>query len=255
MCYNDSDKGGVIMSNPVMRRLSEQSENEAVIDGNSLMTVNGSIEKTAFLGLILVVAAGIVWSKFTAGYTDIGTMLTGIGAIAGFITALIIIFARVKVLIPVYAALEGFFLGGISAIMESSYPGVVSQAVLGTFMTLFVMLMLYRANVIRCTEKFRSTVIIATASVVGIYLVDLIGHFFGYSVPVINEASTGGIIFSVVVVAIAALNLIIDFDFIEKGAQRMLPKKYEWFGAFGLMVTIVWLYLEILKLLAKTSRR
>ena len=243
------------MSNPVMKKLSEQFERETVIDGGSLMTVNGSIEKTAIMGLILFVSAALVWSKFSAGYTDIGAMLTGVGAIAGFITALIVIFARVKVLIPVYAALEGFFLGGISAIMESSYPGIVSQAVFGTFMTLFAMLVLYRANVIRCTDKFRSTVIISTASIAGIYLVDIIGHFFGYSVPVINEASTWGLLFSIVVVVIAALNLIIDFDFIEQGEKYMLPKDYEWFGAFGLMVTIVWLYLEILKLLAKMNRR
>ena len=240
------------MANPILN--DKFYQNESVITGET-MTVNGTLQVTAYMGVLLFISAAFVWSRYTLGYTDMAAALMGGGVIVGFILALIISFTRKKFLVPVYAVCEGFALGGISAIMESSYPGVVSQAVLGTFMTLFVMLMLYRANVIRCTEKFRSTVIIATASVVGIYLVDLIGHFFGYSVPVINEASTGGIIFSVVVVAIAALNLIIDFDFIEKGAQRMLPKKYEWFGAFGLMVTIVWLYLEILKLLAKTSRR
>ena len=169
--------------------------------------------------------------------------------------ALIICFTRTKVLVPVYAVCEGLFLGGISATMEASYPGIVSQAVVGTFAALFSMLILYRANIIRCDDKFRSVIFIATLSVALIYLIDFIGHFFGYAVPLINTSTNFGLGFSVVVILIAALNLIIDFDFIERGAQNFLPKDYEWYGAFGLMITIVWLYLEILKLLAKLSDR
>ena len=240
------------MSNPILNeRFSEQ---ERVLQGEP-MTVNGTLQITAFLSILLVAAAAFVWSRFTLGYTDIATMLTGGGGIVGFILALIICFTRTKVLVPVYAVCEGLFLGGISASMEASYPGIVSQAVLGTFAALFSMLILYRANIIRCNDKFRSVIFIATLSVAVIYLIDFIGHFFGYAVPMINTASNFGIGFSLVVILIAALNLIIDFDFIERGAQNYLPKDYEWYGAFGLMITLVWLYLEILKLLAKANSR
>lgn len=243
------------MANPIMQIEEKKAQQETVIDGNNIMTINGALQITGFLGLMLVMAACFVWSKFAAGYTDMGTMLTSIGGIAGFITALIIIFARVTYLIPVYAICEGMLIGGISAIFENSYPGIVAQAAAGTFAALFSMLILYKAGIIRCTDKFRSVIFISTASIAVIYLVDFIGRFFNYAVPIINTATNAGIAFSVVVVAIAALNLIIDFDFIEQGAKRMYPKKYEWFGAFGLMVTLVWLYIEILKLLAKINSR
>ena len=240
------------MSNPILNE--KFSEQERVLQGEP-MTVNGTIQITAFLGILLIAAAAFTWSRYTLGYTDQAVMLTGAGAIVGFITALIVAFFRTKFLVPVYAVCEGLFLGGISATFEASYPGIVSQAVAGTFAALFSMLILYRTNVIRCSDKFRSVIFIATASIAVIYLVDFIGHFFNFAVPMINTSTSFGIGFSVVVVVIAALNLIIDFDFIERGAQNMLPKDYEWYGAFGLMVTIVWLYLEILRLLAKLQDR
>ena len=240
------------MSNPILN--DNFGEQERVLQGEP-MTVNGTLQITLFLGVLLVAAAAFVWSKFTMGYTDIAMALTGGGAIVGFILGLIVAFTRTKFLVPVYAVCEGLFLGGISATMEASYPGIVSQAVIGTFAALFSMLILYRANLIKCNDKFRSVIFIATASVAVIYLVDIIGHFFGYAVPMINTSTNFGIGFSLVVILIAALNLIIDFDFIERGAQRMLPKDYEWYGAFGLMVTLVWLYLEILRLLAKMKER
>lgn len=240
------------MANPILNE--KFAEQERVLQGEP-MTINGTIQITAFLGILLVAAAAFVWTRFTLGYTDIAMMLTGGGAIVGFILALIIAFSRVKYLIPVYAVCEGFFLGGISATVEASYPGIVAQAVLGTFAALFSMLALYKMNVIRCSDKFRSVIFIATASIAVIYLVNFIGSFFHFAVPVINSSSMLGIGFSAVVVIIAALNLIIDFDFIERGAQNYLPKDMEWYGAFGLMVTMVWLYLEILKLLAKLQDR
>ena len=242
------------MANPILNEKNFLDQ-ERVLDG-APMTINGTIQVTAFLGLLLVFAASFCWSRFTAGYTDMAMMLTGGGVIVGFVLALIISFARTKLLIPVYAVCEGLALGGISAIFESEMPGIVIQAVSGTFAALFSMLLLYKMGVIRCTDKFRSVVFISTASIAVIYLVDIIGRVFLHmSVPIINSASPAGILVSIVVIAIAALNLIIDFDFIEKGAQNFLPKDYEWFGAFGLMVTIVWLYLEILKLLAKINRK
>ena len=240
------------MSNPILN--DRFTENERVLQGEP-MTVNGTLQITAFLTLLLVAAAAFVWTRFTLGYTDLATMLTGGGVIVGFILALIIIFTKNKFLVPIYAVCEGLFLGGVSATMEASYPGIVSQAVVGTFAALFSMLVLYRANIIRCTDKFRSVIFISTLSVAIVYLIDFIGHFFGYAVPMINTSTNFGLLFSLVVIAIAALNLIIDFDFIERGAQNFLPKDYEWYGAFGLMITLVWLYLEILKLLAKANSR
>ena len=240
------------MANPILNE--NYAAQERVLQGEP-MTVNGTIQITAFLGLLLVASAAFCWSRFTLEYTDMGMMLTAGGAIVGFILALVIAFTRVKYLIPVYAACEGLFLGGISASFEASYPGIVSQAVAGTFAALFSMLILYRAKLIQCTDKFRSVIFIATCSIAVLYLINFIGHFFHYAVPVINSSSNFGIAFSIIVVIIAALNLIIDFDFIERGARNMLPKDMEWYGAFGLMVTIVWLYLEILRLLAKLQDR
>lgn len=240
------------MSNPILNEKFTQQER--VLTGEP-MTVNGALQVTAIMGLLLVASAYFVWSKFAAGYTDMAYMLTSVGLIAGFIVAMIIAFTRKKALVPVYALLEGLFVGGVSAVFEASYPGIVSMAVMGTFAALFSMLALYKIGAIKCTDRFRSVIFISTCSIAAIYLVDFIGHFFHYAVPVINTSSNFGILFSLVVVVIAALNLIIDFDFIEKGARNMLPKDYEWYGAFGLMVTVVWLYIEILKLASKFMDR
>lgn len=243
------------MANPIMKLEEHNAEQERVLYADEVMTVNGTLQITAFMGLILVMAAGFVWTRFSAGYTDLGVMLTSIGGIVGFISALIIAFGKVTALVPLYAACEGLLLGGLSAMFENSYPGIVSQAIAGTFAALFSMLILYRARIIKCTDKFRSVIFISTASVAMIYIVDFIGRLFNHAVPIIHTATNAGIGFSVIVIAIAALNLIIDFDYIEQGAQRMYPKKYEWYGAFGLMVTLVWLYVEILNLLAKLNSR
>lgn len=240
------------MANPILNE--HFAENERVLN-EAPMTVNGTLQITAFLGLLVVASAYFVWSKFNAGFTDMAVMLTGIGGIVGFITGLIVAFTRIKYFIPVYAVSEGLFLGGISATFESSYPGIVIQAVGGTFAALFAMLILYRMNIISCTDKFRSVIFIATASIAVVYIVNFIGSFFGLHVPLLNSASPAGIAVSAIICVIAALNLIIDFDFIERGAQNMLPKDFEWYGAFGLMVTLVWLYLEILRLLAKINRK
>ena len=240
------------MANPILN--DKFTEQERVLD-SAPMTVDGTIQITAFLGLLVIAGAAFTWTRMTAGYTDLAMMLTAGGGIVAFILGLIVSFTRNKYLVPVYAVSEGLFLGGISATFEASYPGIVSQAVAGTFAALFSMLILYRANVIRCTDKFRSVIFISTLSIAGIYLINFIGSFFHMQVPLINSSSTLGLAVSAAVCVIAALNLIIDFDFIERGAQNYLPKDFEWFGAFGLMVTLVWLYLEILRLLAKFQDR
>ena len=156
---------------------------------------------------------------------------------------------------PIYAALEGVALGGISVVFEARYPGIVSQAVFLTFGTLGALLVAYRTGVIRATENFKLGVVAATGGIALLYLVSFVLGFFGISVPLIHSSGTFGILFSVFVVVIAALNLVLDFDFIEQGVERGAPKHMEWYGAFGLLVTLVWLYLEILHLLAKLQSR
>ncbi|MCQ2789777.1 MAG: Bax inhibitor-1/YccA family protein, partial [bacterium] len=180
-----------------------------------------------------------------------------VGFIASIISFIVIMFNRkaISIAAPAYAASEGLVIGAISSVIEKSYPGIVIHAVGLTFLCLAVMLGLYRIGAIKCSEKFRSIIFIATFSIAGIYIIDLIGSFFGMHIPQIFTSSSIGIGFSLIVVTIAALNLIIDFDFIEQGATRMLDKNYEWYGAFGLIVTLVWLYIEILNLLAKLRER
>lgn len=237
------------MANPILNDNFGQADERVL--SSAPMTINGTINKTFLLFVFAAVTAFYTWSQFLAGFMDKAMMLTTIGAIVGFVLALIISFTRNKVFIPIYAACEGLFLGGISAMFEKQYPGIAFQAVTGTFAAMFSMLALYKLNIIRCSDKFRSVLFTATVSIAVLYLMQIIASFFHYSIPGIFESGMVGIGFSILVVAIAALNLIIDFDFIEQGARNMIPKDYEWYGAFGLMVTLVWLYIEILKLVAK----
>lgn len=242
------------MPNPVFSQ--NVVERDIALDSEP-MTVNGAINKTFILLAILIASSFAVWNLFFQGYTDKVGMLTMVGFITSIISFIVIMFNRKAIAIaaPIYAASEGLLLGGISAIFEKSYPGIAIQAIASTFAALFSLLFLYRIGAIKCTEKFRSILFISTLSIAGIYFVNLIGSFFGMRIPQIFTSSSIGIGFSLVVVVIAALNLIIDFDFIEQGAQRLLGKSYEWYGAFGLLVTLVWLYIEILNLLAKLRDR
>lgn len=243
-------------SNPA---LSEKKfEEQQVIYSDDTMTVNGTVNKVALMGLIVFATAVYSWNILMShvsveeGYSNVMPYMIG-GAIGGFIAAMIMIFSpkSSRFLAPIYAALEGLFLGGISAILELSYPGIAIQAILGTFGVLFALLISYRAGLIKATERFKRIVFTATAGVAIIYFISIVAGFFGYEIPMIHESGTMGIVFSLVVVVIAALNLIIDFDFIEKNAQRGAPKWMEWYAAFGLILTLVWLYLEILRLLSK----
>jgi uncharacterized YccA/Bax inhibitor family protein len=182
---------------------------------------------------------------------------TLIGAIGGFIVALLTIFKPQwsSVTAPIYSLLQGVFLGGISAYFESMYPGIVIQAVGLTFATCLGLLIAYRSGLIKATENFKSGVIAATGGIAIVYVVTIILGFFGIRVPYIHEGGLIGIGFSLFVVTVAALNLVLDFDFIEKGSQGGAPKFMEWYGAFGLMVTLIWLYIEILRLLTKLRQR
>jgi uncharacterized YccA/Bax inhibitor family protein len=179
------------------------------------------------------------------------------GAIGGFIVAMVTIFKKTwaPVTVPIYALLEGLFLGAISAMFEQMYPGIVIQAVGLTFGTLFALLFAYKSGLIKATENFKLGVVAATGAVALIYMASIVLSFFGTSIPYIHESGTIGILFSLAVVVIAALNLVLDFDFIETGAERGAPKYMEWYGAFGLLVTLIWLYLEMLRLLSKLNSR
>jgi len=219
----------------------------------SVMTLQGSVVKTAILVLILLVTAAYTWSQAAAGNAPLAYGLLICGVIGGFITALVTIFIP-KVspfTAPIYAALEGLVLGAISAVFETQYPGIVIQAVGLTIGVLAVMLFVYGTGIIRATEKFKIGVVAATGAICLVYLVDIVLSLFSIRIPFIHESGMVGIGFSLVVVVIAALNLILDFDFIEQGVKLQAPKYMEWYGGFSLLVTLVWMYLEILRLLAK----
>jgi len=156
---------------------------------------------------------------------------------------------------PLYAAFEGLLLGGLSLVFEARYPGIVINAVGLTLGTLAVLLLAYSSGLIRPSENFKLGVVAATGAVALLYFVSMVMGFFGKTIPFIHDSGPIGIGFSLFVVGLAALNLVLDFDFIERGAAMGAPKYMEWFGAFGLLVTLVWLYVEILRLLAKLQDR
>jgi uncharacterized YccA/Bax inhibitor family protein len=218
-----------------------------------VMTLPGTAVKTALLVVILLVAAAYPWSRAVEGATTVAYGLLIAGSIGGFVTALVTIFfpRASPFTAPVYAAFEGLALGAISAVFEAMYPGIVIQAVGLSIGVLAVMLFIYGTGVIRVTEKFRIGVVAATGAVCLVYLADIVLSLFGVRLPFIHEAGLVGIGFSLVVVVIAALNLVLDFDFIEQGVRQQVPKYMEWYGGFSLLVTLVWMYLEILRLLAK----
>jgi uncharacterized YccA/Bax inhibitor family protein len=242
-------------SNPALNvnsfRVDQAASGEA-------MTLTGTINKTGTLLICVVATAAWSWSRFFHDPTaDAVLPLMGIGLVGGLVLAMVTIFKKEwsPITAPIYALLEGLALGGISAMFELRYPGIAIQAVGLTFGTLFVLLMAYRSGLIRVTEKFKLGVVAATGGIAVFYLVQFVLGFFGVRFAAINGSGLLGIGFSVVVVIVAALNLVLDFDFIESGVSAGAPKYMEWYGAFGLIVTLVWLYLEILRLLSKINGR
>ena len=234
------------------------------LTGDDRMTLMGTVHKTAALLVLLVLTASYTWSlvmgvnaegQLVAAPGIFGYMIGG--AIGGLIFALITCFKPTwaPITAPLYAAAEGLFIGAISAFAESRFPGIVLQAVGLTFGTLFALLGAYRSGLIRATENFKLGVCAATGGIMLIYLATFILGMFGVHIPFIHGSGLFGIGFSAFVVVIAALNLVLDFDFIENGADHGAPKYMEWVGAFGLMVTLVWLYIEILHLLMKLRSR
>ena len=228
-----------------------------------VMTINGTINKTGIMLLIVIFAATFTWRKFFEANAIPGAIPEGVmgwmlgGAIGGFILALVTIFRprSAAMTAPIYAVCEGLFLGAISAMFEGRFPGLVMRAVSLTFGVFVIMLLLYRSGTIRATEKFRTVIIAATGGIALVYLVSFIAGMFGANLGFMQGNSLVSIGFSLVVVVVAALNLILDFDMITRGADARAPQYMEWYGAFGLMVTLIWLYLEMLRLLSKLSSR
>jgi uncharacterized YccA/Bax inhibitor family protein len=260
-----------------MMRTSNPTLNPSIFYGQravgqeEAMTIQGTINKCFMLFFLLLLSASWVWSKSSQLTTswEYGTAVQGgqigaaimpyvfLGGIGGFILALITTFNRPasRITAPLYAVCEGLVLGGLSAIYELSYPGIVTQAVGLTMGTLFCMLVVYKSGFIKVDQKFILGLSAATGAICLVYFVSFILSFFGVGIPLIFGNGMVGIGFSLLVVAIAAFNLVLDFYVIEQGAQQGLPKYMEWYGAFALMVTLVWLYLEILRLLAKMRDR
>jgi uncharacterized YccA/Bax inhibitor family protein len=217
------------------------------------MTLQGTVNKTGLALLILIAAAAFVWNS----PLSVAMPLVFVGLVGGLIVALITVFKNTAApfTTPLYAVFQGLLLGGISKIYEMKYEGIVINAVGLTFGTLAVLLAVYSTGLIRPSENFKLGVLAATGAIGVVYLVTMVLGFFGKSVPYIHGSGPVGIAFSLFVVGLAAMNLVLDFDFVERGAAGQAPKYMEWVGAFGLIVTLVWLYLEILRLLAKLQGR
>lgn len=237
--------------NPVLsdRALSQEDVASILTDP---MTIQGTVVKTMLSLFLLIFAAAYVWMN-----PRVMLPMLIPAAIVGIVVALVTVFKKAwsPVTTPVYALLEGVVLGAISMVFEASYPGIVIQAVSLTFGTLFCLLAAYMSGLIKATENFKLGVVAATGAIAVVYIISMILGFFHVKVPFIYGGGPWGILFSLFVVAIAALNLVLDFDLIETLSAQGAPKYMEWYGAFGLMVTLVWLYLEILRLLSKARSR
>jgi uncharacterized YccA/Bax inhibitor family protein len=222
------------------------------------MSIQGTTNKSLLLLLLVCLTAGWTWSIFFKSGDAAAVMpLVAVGAIGGFIVALVTIFKTTwsGITAPIYALLEGLVIGGVSSIAEAQFPGIVIQAVGLTFGTCLALLLAYKSRLIRATEGFKKGIFAATGGIALFYLISIVLGLFGVQIPLVFGAGPVGIIFSLVVVVIAALNLVLDFDFIEQGSLQGAPKYMEWYGAFALMVTLIWLYLEILRLLMKLRSR
>jgi uncharacterized YccA/Bax inhibitor family protein len=247
---------------PGLFKTSNPALNEKTFEGRiavagEAMTLQGTVNKTGVLLLCVVITSAWTWGIAHSQAPEAALPWMMGGLIGGLVFALATIFKKEwsPITAPVYALCEGLVLGGISALLERSYPGIAIQAMGLTFGVTAVMLMLYRTGVLRATPKFTVGVVAATGGIFVVYMVDLVLGMFGRHVPLLNSSGPLGIGVSAVIVIIAALNLILDFDFVETGVHARAPKYMEWYGAFGIMVTLVWMYMEILRLLSKMRQR
>lgn len=251
-------------SNPIFGAKTFE-KTQRTYTGEEKMTLNGTINKTALVVLFVFASAYYVWQKFFAVFDPANpgvatgniTTFLAVGGIGGFIVAMIASFSpkRSGVLTPVYAILEGMFLGGLSAMFEARFPGLVVKAVALTFMVFLSMLLVYRQRIIKVTGKFRRGMMSAMMGLLFFYLASWIAGMFGANVSYLSGGGSFGLIFSLIVTAISAFSLLLDFDFIERGAAAGAPKYMEWYGVFGLLVSLVWLYVNILRLLSIFASR
>jgi uncharacterized YccA/Bax inhibitor family protein len=237
--------------------LNENTFEGRVAIAGEAMTLQGTVNKTGVLLLCVVITSAWTWGIAHSQAPEAALPWMMGGLVGGLVFALVTIFKKEwsPITSPVYALCEGLVLGGISALLERTYPGIAIQAMGLTFGVTAVMLMLYRTGILRATPKFTVGVVAATGGIFLVYMVDLVLGIFGRHVPLLNSAGPLGIGVSAVIVIIAALNLILDFDFVETGVHARAPKYMEWYGAFGIMVTLVWMYMEILRLLSKVRQR
>jgi len=253
-------------TNPVLRE--SVFARERSFAGGQVMTIQGTVNKCLILLALVMVSAFWVWGQvmpkmpvlsYQPGQTGnpaaMGIAMTA--GIIGFIVAMVTIFKKdwAAVTVPIYALCEGAFLGGISAIFEMSYPGIVAQAVLLTFGVMFCMLAIYRSGIIQVDQKFIMGISSAIGAIFLVYMVNIVLGFFGRGIPLMYSSSPFGIGFSLIICGVAAFSLLVDFHMIEQYSRMGLKKNMEWYGAFSLLVTLVWLYMEILRLLSKLSRR
>ncbi|MFD0959259.1 Bax inhibitor-1/YccA family protein [Paenibacillus chungangensis] len=240
--------------NPTLKENTFQRTGDSHSGG--VMTIDGTVNKTFIALAILLGGAFAAWSMYEGGNASVMGLAIG-GAIAGFVLALIISFVprSAPYLVPIYAAVEGLFLGAISAHFNAQTNGIAMQAALLTMGVFLAMLLAYKTGLIKATPTFKKIVIAATLGIMVMYLFSFVLSFFGVGMSFLHDSSMLSIGISLVVVGIAALNLVLDFDFIEQGSQQGAPKYMEWFGAFGLLVTLVWLYVEMLRLLSKLANR
>lgn len=237
-------------SNPVLNTKSFNKA-AATLSDTQVMTVKGTVQKTILMALLVLASA--MWS-----WSNPGSMWIMIGGIGGFITALVTIFkpTAAPISAPIYAVLQGLFLGGISFMISSQYGmgGIVMQAITLTIGVLFLMLFLYSSGIIKVTDKLRMGIFAATGAIALMYLINFVMSFFGAAFFTLADTSMMAIGINLVIVGVAAFNLLLDFDFIDRAAASRAPKAMEWYGAFGLMVTLIWLYIELLKLLSRLNR-
>lgn len=227
-------------------------------DCSKVMTISGTVNKTVILLLLTIFSSYITWHIFISSndlYAIKNIIL--IGAIVGAFFGFFIVFnkdlsGRVA---PIYAIAEGLSLGGLSVIMEKAFPGIVLESLFLTFSIFIVLLIIYKLRIIKVTENLKLVIASATGGVALYYIAALVMNIFNYNMPLLHENTPIGIFFSILVVVLASFNLVVDFDFIEQGVELKVPKYMEWYGAFGLLVTIIWLYIEILRLLAKLRKR
>ena len=225
-------------------------------DQSGFMTLSGAIHRTGILLSLVMVTAALNWDLSMRGH-PMAPVLTMVGFVGGLIACLVSVFKAqwVPVTAPIYSAAQGLVLGGVSALLNASYPGIAIQACMLTFGTLFALLGAYRFGWIRATERFKAVVFAATLGIGLVYLVSMVLGIFGVKIPMLHGSGDMALLFSVVAVVVAAMNLVMDFSFIEEGVAARAPKYMEWYAAFGLMVSLIWLYMEILKLLSILARR